>query len=92
MTRPQTPRPPPACLAMLDRLSRYIDHDLTPRQRRTIDGHCRDCPRCQRVIAGLQRTVALYRRAGTRAMPRHAKTRARARIARLLRDHSQPAG
>lgn len=84
MTHPRTARPPARCLAMLDRLSRYIDSELTPRQRAAIDEHCRDCARCQRVIAGLQRTVALYRHAGSSTMPPRARARARANIARLL--------
>jgi len=77
-------RPPASCLALLDRLSRYIDHELTPKQRRTIDVHCRNCTRCQRMIAGLRRTVAFYQREGSRPMPARTRTRARARIARLL--------
>lgn len=85
MTTRRAPRPPARCLALLSRLSRYIDDELTPRQRRAIDTHCRDCARCQRMIAGLQRTVALYRRAGSAgAMPARTRDRARARIARLL--------
>ena len=84
MTSRRTPRPPARCLAMLDRLSRYIDYELTPRQRRAIDVHCRDCARCQRVMSSLQRTVALYRRAGFAKMPAQAQARARARVERLL--------
>lgn len=82
--RPAT-RPPARCLALLSRLSRYLDDELTPAQRRAIDTHCRDCARCRRMIAGLQRTVALYRRAGSSSpMPERTQARARARIARLL--------
>jgi len=66
---------------LLERLSRYIEDELTPQQRRAIDVHCRDCTRCQRMIAGLRRTIALYRGAGS--SPR-TRARARARIARLL--------
>ena len=80
-----TSRPPATCLALLGQLSRYIDHELTPRQRRTIDAHCRDCSRCQRVIASLEHTVALYRRAGSATMPARVRARARDRIAQLLR-------
>lgn len=77
-------RHPARCLTLLSRLSRYIDHDLTPTQRRAIDEHCRGCARCQYVVAGLQRTVSLYRRAGSAPMPARMQARARARIARLL--------
>ena len=85
MTTRRAPRPPARCLALLGRLSRYVDDELTPRQRRVIDAHCRDCARCKRMIAGLRRTVWLYRRAGPfTAMPERMRARARARIARLL--------
>jgi len=84
MTARRTPSPPASCLALLDRLSRYIDDELTPRQRRAIDVHCRDCARCRRMIAGLRRTIALCRRAGETPMPARTRARARARIARLI--------
>jgi anti-sigma factor RsiW len=84
MTARPAARPPARCLALLNRLSRYLDHELTPKQRRAIDAHCRDCGRCQRMIAGLRRTVALYRREGSAAMPAGMRARARARVARLL--------
>lgn len=84
----RTPRPPARCLALLERLSRYIDDELTPQQRRTIDVHCRDCTRCQRMIAGLRQTIALYRGAGPSPLPARTRARARARIARLLGEPS----
>jgi anti-sigma factor RsiW len=84
MTALPAPRPPASCVALLNRLSRYIDDELTPRQRRAIEEHCRDCARCRRMIAGLRRTIALYRRASSTPMPARTRARARARIARLL--------
>ena len=84
MTARRAPRPPARCLALLDRLSGYIDDELTPQQRRAIDAHCRDCTRCQRMIAGLRRTATLCRSAGSTPMPARARARARASIARLL--------
>ena len=85
MTGRRARRPPARCLAMLSRLSRYIDDELTPRQRRAIDTHCRDCARCKQMIAELRRTIALYRRAGSAgAIPTRTRARARARIAQLL--------
>lgn len=89
MTERPASRPPATCLALLDQLSRYIDHELTPRQRRKIDAHCRDCTRCQRMIAGLEHTVALYRRAGSAPMPARVRARARERIAQLLRGRQR---
>jgi anti-sigma factor RsiW len=85
MTTRRASRPPAACLALLGQLSDYIDYELSARERRTIDVHCRDCARCKRMIAGLRRTVSLYRRAGSSRLPPRARARARANIARLLR-------
>lgn len=90
MTPHRTPRPPARCLALLSRLSQYIDCELTPRQQRAIDEHCRDCARCQHVIAGLERTVALYRRAGVSSLPPRVRARARANIVRLLSRKPRP--
>lgn len=80
-------RPPARCLALLRQLSDYIDHELPPQQRRAIDAHCRDCTRCQRMIASLRRTVALLQRSELAPMPGPTRVRARARIARLLNRH-----
>jgi anti-sigma factor RsiW len=85
MTTRRASRPPATCLALLSQLSDYIDYELTPRERRAIDAHCRNCARCKRMIAGLRRTVSLCRRAGsTTPLPAHARARARAGIRRLL--------
>ena len=73
------------CLALLGELSRYVDDEMTPRERRKIDAHCSDCARCRRIIAGLRRTVALCREAGSSPLPARLRRRARADIARLLR-------
>ena len=84
MTPPPAQRTPARCLALLSQLSDYIDYELSPRERRAIDVHCRDCARCKRMIAGLRRTVSLYRRAPSRRLPPSARARALANIARLL--------
>jgi anti-sigma factor RsiW len=77
---------PARCLALFERLSGYIDAELTPRQRRAIEAHCRDCVRCQTVVASLRRTVTLCRNTRGTRMPPRARALARARIARLLED------
>ena len=84
MTVRRDPRPPAECLALLGQLSDYIDSELSSRDRRAIDVHCRDCARCKRMIAGLRRTVSLYRRAASRSLPPRARARALANIGRLL--------
>ena len=54
--------PPARCLALFERLSGYVDAELTPRQCRAVERHCRDCERCQTVVASLRRTITLCRR------------------------------
>ena len=79
-------RRPAECLALLGELSDYIDDELSPRERRAIDVHCRECARCKRMIAGLRHTVSLLRRTGSSGLTPRALARARANIARLLND------
>ena len=86
MTRRPVSRPPARCLALLGKLSRYLDDDITSRERRTIDAHCRDCTRCHRMIAGLRHTIELCRAAGSAPIPAKVRARAAARISRLLRS------
>ncbi|HET9467272.1 MAG TPA: zf-HC2 domain-containing protein [Vicinamibacterales bacterium] len=86
MTTPHPPIPPARCVRLLSRLSSYVDGDLTPVQRRTIERHCRDCARCRRMIASLRRTIALCRASRLPLTPR-ARTRAHAAIARVLSDN-----
>jgi anti-sigma factor RsiW len=78
--------PPARCLSLLERLSGYIDHELTPRQRRAIELHCRDCARCRMMVASLRRTVALCRSSRTIRLPARVRARARARIAKVLNE------
>lgn len=81
-----THRPPTRCLALLVEVSRYLDDEMTPRERRAVDAHCRDCARCRRMIAGLRRTIDLCRAAGASPIPARIRTRAAARVRQLLRS------
>jgi anti-sigma factor RsiW len=72
------------CRALLEQLSRYIDGDLTPAERRSLGAHLRKCPCCQTMADSLQHTVEACRKAGTARLPADVRGRARARIATLL--------
>jgi anti-sigma factor RsiW len=72
------------CRDLLERLSLYIDGDLTPRERRAVMAHLRRCPCCEEFAESLQRTVALCHEAGRRRLPPVLRARARARIGELL--------
>jgi len=73
-----------ACRAYLERLSRYVDDELSGRARQGMVLHLRHCPCCHDLVDGLKRTVALCRAAGRRRLPVDVRVRAKARIARLL--------
>jgi anti-sigma factor RsiW len=45
------------CRSLLEQLSKYIDDDLTPAQRRSLTAHLRRCPCCQTMADSLKHTV-----------------------------------
>ena len=72
------------CAAMLERVSAYLDRELDEAACRQIDEHCRACPRCAGIVAGLRDTIGLCRATGERPLPPAVAARARAQIQRLL--------
>ena len=80
MTTPPSDR----CRALLEQLSKYIDGDVTPAERRSLSAHLRRCPCCQTMADSLKHTVEACRRAGTARLPADVRGRAKARIATLL--------
>ncbi len=76
------------CQAFLERLSMYLDGELAPPDRRTIEKHLRDCPCCEDVLASLKQAVDLCHEERPE-LPEDLRRRAQARMAELLR-HSRP--
>jgi anti-sigma factor RsiW len=72
------------CRSLLEQLSKYLDDELTPAQRRSLSAHLRRCPCCQTMADSLKHTVDACRKAGTARLPADVRVRARARIATLL--------
>ena len=72
------------CRSLLEQLSKYIDDDLTPAERRSLAAHLRRCPCCQTMADSLKHTVDACRKAGSARLPADVRVRARARIATLL--------
>jgi anti-sigma factor RsiW len=72
------------CQDFLERLSRYLDGELTPPDRQTIEAHLRDCPCCEEVLDSLKHTVALCHDEGRPELPPDVRARARARVVELL--------
>ena len=84
MTSPARQR----CLRLRERLSSYIDGDLSPSERRSVAAHLRRCPCCRTMADGLRHTVDLCHKAGTASLPADVKRRARARITSLLAEEA----
>ena len=77
-------RPSARCRALVLELSRYLDDDLTPARRRTIDRHIKACACCEMMTARLRRVVDICRAEGKRRPPRDAMSRAAKRVKALV--------
>ncbi len=74
------------CRDLLDRLSRYVDGDLTGRERASLVAHLRRCPCCDEFAESLRRTIQVCHEAGHTRLPREVRARAKARIAALMAE------
>lgn len=79
-----TALPAGECHAVLMLVSAYLDGDLDRASCESIEVHCRACPACADVVAGLREAVGLCRRAGSVPVPEDVLERARARVRRLM--------
>jgi anti-sigma factor RsiW len=55
-----------------DRLSDYLDDELSSDERRAVESHLRDCAHCAAVLDDLKRVVARAQAAGQAVRPPHA--------------------
>jgi hypothetical protein len=74
----------PECVALLERVSEYLDQELDEATCRAIDEHCHDCAGCAGLIAGLRDTIGLCRTTGLRPLPPSVRDKARSQIDILL--------
>lgn len=72
------------CRDFLESLSRYLDNDLAPSDRRDVEKHLADCPCCEDVLESLKDTISLCHEKGRPALPRDVRHRARERVRELL--------
>ncbi|MEO7273067.1 MAG: zf-HC2 domain-containing protein [Vicinamibacterales bacterium] len=77
-------RPAARCRSLLLELSRYLDGDLTPARRRTVELHVKACACCGTMAARLKATVAACRAGGKTRPPRDVMARADERIRVLI--------
>jgi anti-sigma factor RsiW len=83
-------RPSARCRTLLLEVSRYLDGDLTPARRRTVERHLDACTCCGTMAARLRRTVAACRAEGKARPPRDVMSRAAARIRSLVATEGRP--
>jgi len=84
-------RPSARCRTLLLELSRYLDGDVTPARRRTVERHIKTCACCGTMAARLRRTVATCRAEGKKRPPRAVMSRAAEQIRALVaREERQP--
>lgn len=83
-------RPSARCRALVLELSRYLDGDMTPARRRTVEAHIERCACCGTMAARLRRTVAVCRAEGKRRPPRDVMWRAAERIRELIAREGRP--
>lgn len=51
-------------------LSAYLDEEVSPRERALVEAHLKECPQCQRELAGLRTTVGILRQMPPLRLPR----------------------
>ena len=77
-------RPTARCRTLLLEVSRYLDGELTPARRRTVERHVAECVCCRTMAARLRKAVAACRAAGGRHLPRDVRSRAADRVRALI--------
>ena len=72
------------CAMLMERLSAYLDGDLSAASCRAIERHAASCPRCTGILDDLRRTVGLCQKAASAPLPDAVRRRARSRIKALI--------
>lgn len=82
MTAPK--RPSARCRSLLLEVSQFLDGDLTPARRKTIERHITECGCCGTLAGRLKKTMAACRAEGNKRPPAAVRARAAARIKKLM--------
>jgi len=72
-----------SCREVFERLSEYLDGELTPADCAHIDGHIRDCPPCVAFLASLRSCIrashdVLAEQAASRPLPEDVREKLKA--------------
>jgi anti-sigma factor RsiW len=84
------PAKPTACDMLAERLSAFLDGDLSPQACRRISAHARRCARCRALTKELRDTIGVCQQAATVPLPPAVRRRARAGIRQLLSRREKP--
>jgi anti-sigma factor RsiW len=77
-------QPSARCRALLLEMSRYLDGELSPARRRSIESHIDSCTCCGTMALRLRTVVAACRAEGNMRPPRAVMARAAARVRALV--------
>lgn len=77
------------CDMLIEQLSAFLDGDLSAPECARIQRHARQCPRCTTLTEELQGTIGLCRRAAATPLPPALRRRAKAGIAKLLKERAE---
>lgn len=78
------------CRETRDRLSDYLDGDLTARTRTRITRHLSRCKHCRALLESLTRTLEQLRSFGSVEQPTPARATVKAVVERIERDERRP--
>jgi anti-sigma factor RsiW len=73
-----------ACVAVLGRISAYLDGELEAADCDAIERHCQTCTSCAIVVQGLRETIGLCRGVAAVPIPTPVRRKAQASIRALL--------
>lgn len=65
------------CRKYFERVSEYLDGELTPETCRAIEAHLEECPPCRACVESLKKTIAICRKVPCEAMPGDVRERLR---------------
>ncbi len=63
------------CDELLDRLSEYIDGELSPALCAELEVHLAGCPDCQVLLDTVRKTIVLYRKGSAAKLPAEVEAR-----------------
>lgn len=79
-----------SCDMVIERLSAFLDRDLSATECARISRHVARCARCTTLTTELRETMGMCQRASKAPLPPALRQRARHSIQRLLKERAEP--